>query len=161
MADERDQPDHAIEDDGEERAGRLARRFLEQEVALDDVAAGAAGQELIVKHPDQEQPRDARNAQMNLLHLEQDLPADAGREFDHEVGNERGNDPAVIGHAQRDRHLRALVRIVKNPEEHRDRDRDLEDSDEDFFHSPKRSFQMADGAADFLHRFARAHFPDK
>ena len=78
---------------------------------------------------------------MNLLNLEQDPPAHAGRQFDHEVTNERGDHPAVIGHPQRHRHLRALVRVVKNPEEHRDRDRDLEDSDEDFFHSPKRSFQ--------------------
>ena len=125
-ADQRDEPDHAIEDDGEKRAGGLARSFLEQEVTLDDVATGAAGQELVVKHPDQKKPGDARNAEVNFLHLEQDGPPNRGDEFHQAIGKNPRRDPAVVRHAQGHRHLRALLRIVENPDEDRDRDRDLD-----------------------------------
>ena len=53
-------PDHAIEQDREQRARFAVRRFLQKEVALNDVAAGSAGQKLVVKHPDKKQPADAR-----------------------------------------------------------------------------------------------------
>ena len=78
---------------------------------------------------------------MNVLHLEEDVPAHAGREFDQKVGENRRNDPTVVSAAERHAHLGPFVRIVKDPEEDRDRDRDLKESDEDFFHSPNRAFQ--------------------
>ena len=54
-----------------------------------------------------------------------------------------GDDPAIICSAKRLRHFGSLIRIVKNPDQHADGDGNLESRDQDFFHSPKRSFQIA------------------
>ena len=87
--DQRDEPNDAVKQHREQCAKFFRRRFLEQEVALDDVAAGAAGQELIVKHSNKKKAGYARHAEMDLLHLEQNLPANGGGNFDKDVRENR------------------------------------------------------------------------
>ena len=51
--DQRDKTDHPIEQDRQQRARFFARGLLPKQIGFHHVAAGAAGKELIVKHPDQ------------------------------------------------------------------------------------------------------------
>ena len=80
---------------------------------------------------------------MNLLDLQQNVPAKGGGDFHHHVCQNAHADPAILGVADRLSHLRAPVGIVINPVKHPDRDAKLEKCDQDFFHSPKRSFQIS------------------
>src|SRR4029453_13775620 len=50
----------AIKHDGEQCARLFVRSFLKQVIAFYDIAARAARQKLIVKHPDKEQARETR-----------------------------------------------------------------------------------------------------
>ena len=63
---------------------------------------------------------------MNVLDLKENVPAHRRGELHDEIGAECDDDPTVIRHPQRDRHLRAFFRIVKNPVEDGEGDRDLE-----------------------------------
>src|SRR5436309_15451725 len=51
--DQRVQSDETIEHDREQSARVVIGSFFEQEIALNNIAARAARQELVVKHPDQ------------------------------------------------------------------------------------------------------------
>src|SRR5207244_510964 len=66
--DQRDETNKAIEHDREQRA-RFSVRLLEYEITLDDVSTGAAREELIVKHADQEQPPQSGNGESDSLDL--------------------------------------------------------------------------------------------
>jgi len=50
--DERNETNHAIEHHGQKRAGLLFRSLFPEQVGLYDIAAGAAREELVVKHAD-------------------------------------------------------------------------------------------------------------
>src|SRR5262249_8669683 len=69
-ADDCDEPNDAVENDGQECAGGFSRRFFEQEIALHDIATGSARKKLIVKHSDQKKSGQTSSAEMNALHLE-------------------------------------------------------------------------------------------
>ena len=158
--DQRNKTDETVEHDREQGARFFVRGFLEQKIALNDIAAGATRQKLIVKHTDQKQPGESRKTQMNLLDLQQNVPAKSGRNFDHYVGQDADDNPAIMGVSDRLRHLGSPVGIVINPVEHRDGDGKLENRDQDFFHSPKRSFQIAP-TGEFHRMIYGAHLPDK
>ena len=140
--DQRDEPNDAVKQHREQCAKFFRRRFLEQEVRLDDVASSAAGQELIVKHSNKKKAGYARHAEIDLLHLEQNLPANSGRNFDKDVRENRRNDPRIVRRPQRFTHLGALHGIVKDPVENCNRNNELQQREQDFFHPPKRAFQV-------------------
>src|SRR6266571_7845521 len=79
---------------------------------------------------------------MNSLDLQQNVPAESGGNFHHNIRQNANYNPVILGVPDRLNHLRASVWIVINPVEHRDCDGELEQRDQDFFHSPKRSFQV-------------------
>ncbi len=95
------------------------------------------------KRPIINKTREPRNAQRDALHFQQDVPANGGGDLDEQIGEDAGPDPAVIRDAERVRHFRAFLRIVKDPVKDRGGDGELQDGEERFFHSPKRSFQTA------------------
>src|SRR5207247_683257 len=78
----------------------------------------------------------------NLLDLQQNVPAKASSDFNHNVCQYAHHDPAILGVPYGLNHLCTPGRIVINPVKHPNRDAKLEDSDQDFLHSPKRSFQV-------------------
>src|SRR6266481_8132216 len=78
---------------------------------------------------------------MNSLDFQQNVPAESGGNFHHNIRQNANYNPMILGVPDRLSHLRASVGIVINPVEHRDCDGELEQRDQDFFHSPKRSFQ--------------------
>ncbi len=58
--DDRDQPNDPVEHDGQQRAGDLARSFLDQEIRLYDIASRSAREKLIEEEADHKQdPRAA------------------------------------------------------------------------------------------------------
>ena len=58
--------------------------------------------------PIRNNPASAENSEVNALHLEQHVPADRGGDFDNDIGEDRGCNPAIVGAGQRFQHLRAL-----------------------------------------------------
>src|SRR5437764_15115321 len=74
--DQRNQANQSIEDNGEQGACFVIRSFLEQEIALNNIAACFAGAKLIVKHPDQKQAGEALDIESNLLNAKENLPTD-------------------------------------------------------------------------------------
>src|SRR6266699_863952 len=78
---------------------------------------------------------------MNSLDLQQNVPSESGGNFHHNIRQNANYNPVILGVPDRLSHLRASVGIVINPVEHRDCDGELEQRDQDFFHSPKLSFQ--------------------
>src|SRR6266487_1023971 len=70
------------------------------------------------------------------------MPAKSGGNFHDRVCQDPKGNPAILSVPDRLNHLRAPVGIVINPIKHRDGDAKLEKSDQDFFHSPKRSFHI-------------------
>src|SRR5260370_278734 len=121
--DQSDKSDQTIENHREQRARLVIRRFLEQEIALNNIAPRAAGQKLVVKHSDQKQPGQAREAEANLLHAKENLPADGRSDLDDQVGDDGGTNPPVIRFVESRRHLMTLLRIIKNPHKYPDLDR--------------------------------------
>ena len=81
MATKRDKTNETIKHDGEQCARFFVRRFLEQVIAFHDIAARASRKKLVVKHPDEEQTREARKTQMDLLDFQQNVPAKSGGDF--------------------------------------------------------------------------------
>src|SRR5947207_5802462 len=79
---------------------------------------------------------------MNLSKLQQNTPAKACSNFHNDVCEDSQSNPAILSISDRLDHLRAPVWIVINPVEHRSGDAKLEKRDQDFFHSPKRSFHI-------------------
>ena len=140
--DQRDESDQTIENDGEQGARFVVRRFFEQEIALNNIAAGAAGEKLIVKHPDQKQADETWDIESNLLHAKENLPTDSRSDLDNDIGDDGGCNPAIVGFLQSLAHFMALLWIMKNPDQERDRDRKLQCRDKNFLHPPKRSFQI-------------------
>ena len=118
-------------------------RFLEQQIALNNIAAGAAGQKLVVKHANQEQTREPGKIEPDLLNTEENLPSDRGRDFDHHIRENRSANPAIVRRSQRDFHLLALICVVKNVPKQQGCDRQLDEGNENFFHSPKCFFQTS------------------
>src|SRR5437870_13800276 len=102
-------------------------RLLEKEIALNNIAAGAAGQKLVVKHADQKEARKPGQVEADLLDAEQNLPPDRGRDFDHHISEYRSAYPAIIRGSQRDFHLLALIGVVKDVPKEQRRDRQLND----------------------------------
>src|SRR6266496_1045856 len=140
--DQGNKTNETIKHDGEQCACFFVRGFLEQIITFHDIAARASGKKLVVKHADKEQTREAWKAQMDLLDLQQNMPAKSGGNFhDHVCQDPQGN-PAILSVSDCLEHLRAPAGIVINPVKHRDGDTKLEKSDQDFFHSPKRSFHI-------------------
>src|SRR5215510_12850020 len=139
---QRNETDEPVKDDREQCARFFVRSLLEQGIAFHDVAARPSGEELVKKHADVEQTHEARKTQMNLLDLQQHVPAKSGSNFhDHVCQNPKG-DPSILSVSDRLNHLRASVGIVINPVEHRDGDAKLEKADQYLFHSPMRSFHI-------------------
>src|SRR4029077_12094621 len=87
--------------------------LFENEVAFNNIAAGAAGKKLIIEHADQEQAGNARQAQPDVLHTQKDLPANSCGNFDDDVSKNSHNNPAIISQSQGSGHLGALIGIVK------------------------------------------------
>src|SRR6267143_6236738 len=140
---QRDQSDQPIENHGQQRAGLVLGGFFEQQVALNNIAAGAPGQELVVKHANQKKTGETGQIEADLLDAEQNLPSYRGRNFDDQIRENRSADPSVIGGSQRDFHLLALIRIVKYVPKQCERDPELNKRDEDLFHAPKCCFQVS------------------
>jgi hypothetical protein len=80
--DQGDQSDHSIEQDCQQPARLFVGRLFPEEVGLDDVAAGSAGEKLVIKHPDDEKSSDAGIAEVDALDPEKDLPANDRGELD-------------------------------------------------------------------------------
>src|SRR5438876_1992732 len=141
--DECHQTDEPVEDHREQRARFFIRCLLEQEIALNNIAAGAAWQKLIVKHPDKKQSGDPRKTESDFLHAQQNLPAKGRKNFHQTVGQYPRANPSIVGGAQCLGHFGPLVGVVKYPNEHAHGDGDLKKGEKDLFHSPMRSFQIA------------------
>src|SRR5207249_9245307 len=69
------------------------------------------------------------------------VPTESSGNFHYDVCQDAEYNPVILGIPDRFSHLRASVGIVINPVKHRDCNGELEQRDQDFFHSPKRSFQ--------------------
>src|SRR4030095_5088350 len=67
---EGDGSDESIEHYRQQRARFFVRRFLQQIITFDDVAAGASGKKLVVKQPDEKQSGQSRNTEVNVLHFQ-------------------------------------------------------------------------------------------
>ena len=80
---ERHKTDKPIENYCQQRPGFLVRGFLQEIIAFHDVAAGAAGEKLVVKHADKKQAGETRQSEMNLLDLQQNMPAKSSGDFHH------------------------------------------------------------------------------
>ncbi len=63
--DQRDQANEAIEHHCQQRA-RFAISFFQQQITLNNIATGAAGQKLIVKHADQKQSCESRRTEIEF-----------------------------------------------------------------------------------------------
>src|SRR6266550_4594463 len=140
--DERYQTDKPVENHREQSARLFVPCFLEQKIALNNIAAGSAGQKLIIKHADKKQSGDPWETESDFLHAQQNLPTKRRKHFHQDVGQYSGAHPSIVGGAQCLRHFGALVGIVKYPNEHAHGDGDLKKSEKDLFHSPKCSFQI-------------------
>src|SRR5258707_1322421 len=79
---------------------------------------------------------------MNLLYLQQNVPPKRSGDFYHDVRQNAHDNPAILGIPDRLNHLCPPGGIVINPVKDPNRDSKLEERDQDFFHSPKRSFQI-------------------
>ena len=130
-----EQPEQAIHHDAE-RGGCLAAhgRFLEEVVALDDVAAGAAGNEEAEEKTDEHEPVQPPPRDVDALHAQEDLPADSGEDFKHAVRADTRGEPAPVGLLEFIQQRLALVRIVKDPPQQRGAQAELEQGEECFFH---------------------------
>src|ERR1700732_2400492 len=80
---------------------------------------------------------------MDVLHAQKNLPTRGRCDFHDQINDDADGDPSVIRGAQGDAHLRAFIWVMKNPIENGDGDGQLQESDEDLFHSPNCSFQIA------------------
>ncbi len=67
---QRDQSDQPIEHNCEQRAGLVLGGFFQQQVALNNIPTGAAGQKLIVKHADQKKTGEPGQIEADLLDAE-------------------------------------------------------------------------------------------
>src|SRR6266496_3074838 len=83
--DQSNEANETIKHDREQCACFFVRGFLEQIIAFYDITARASWEKLIVKHADQEQTREAGKAQMDLLDLQQNMPAKSGGNFHDRV----------------------------------------------------------------------------
>src|SRR5437879_7153395 len=84
--DESNQTDDRVEDYGEQSARFFIRRLFKQKIAFDNIAAGSAGQKLIVKHADKKQSGDAGKTEPDFLHAQQNLPAKRRKHFHQDIG---------------------------------------------------------------------------
>src|SRR5262249_17542269 len=80
---------------------------------------------------------------MDLLYLQQNVPAKRSGHFYDQICQNAHHNPAILSVADSLNHLRAPVGIVINPVKHPDCDAELENCDQDFFHSPKRSLHVS------------------
>src|SRR5215467_1253260 len=80
---------------------------------------------------------------MNLLDLQQHVPAKSSCNFHGHICQDPQGDPLILSVSDGLHHLRASVGIVINPVEHRDGDAKLEKADQYLFHSPTRSFHIS------------------
>src|SRR4026208_785596 len=87
-SDQRNKPNETIKHDGKQCPRFFIRRFLEQVITFYDIAAGASRKKLVVKHANKEQTREARKTQMDLLDLQQNVPAKSGGDFDHKLSQD-------------------------------------------------------------------------
>jgi len=101
---ESDQSDQAVEDNSEQTA-RFFVGFLQQQIALNDVAASATGKKLIVKHADQEQAGDSRQRKANILDAEKNLPPHGGGNFNDDIRENADSDPPIVGMLQGSPHF--------------------------------------------------------
>ncbi len=85
--------------------------------------------------------RDGRRS--NSLDLEQNVPTKRRRGFDHKIGKHAGDEPFKARVHNRLAHFREFLRIVIDPVKQADRDCELNDGEEDFFHEPKCFFHFA------------------
>src|SRR6266542_3288468 len=79
---------------------------------------------------------------MDLLDFQQNVPAKGCSNFHDHVCQDADRNPTILSVSDRLDHLCAPVGIVINPVKHRNGDAKLEKGDQDFFHSPKRSFHI-------------------
>ena len=63
---------------------------------------------------------------MDLLNLQQNVPAKSGSTFHDHVRQDAHGNPAILGVSDRFDHLRAFVGIVIDPVKNRDGDGELE-----------------------------------
>ena len=119
------------------------RGLFQQQIALNNIAAGPAGQKLIVEHSDQKKTNQPKKTEPNSLHPQQNLPSDCSGNFNSHVSEDSGEDPSKIRGLERLRHLGTLFMIVEDPDQQRDCDRQLNNGDENFLHPPKCSFHFA------------------
>src|SRR5262249_8997062 len=135
--------DKSIEHHSKQCARFFIRRFLQQIITLHDIASGAAGEKLVVKHSNEKQACEARQTQTNLLHLQQNVPAKGSGYFYDQVCQNAHDNPAILGVPDSLTHLRAPGGIVIDPVKYPDGNAELENCDQDFLHSPKRSLHVS------------------
>src|SRR5258708_39238991 len=97
---------------------------------------------MVVKQPDKKETGQARETEVDVLHLQQHVPAKRGCYLHHQIGEHGHQNPAILRIPKRLDHLGAPVWIVINPIQDADRDAKLENRGQKLFHSPKRSFQI-------------------
>src|SRR5258708_37136995 len=118
----------------------MVRGLFQQQIALNNIAAGPAGQKLIVEHSDQKQTNQPKKIKSNSLHPQQNLPSDASSNFNSNVSEDSGDDPSKIRGLERLGHFGTLLMIVEDSDQQRDCDRQLYNGDENFLLAPKCSF---------------------
>src|SRR5262249_37646342 len=89
-----DKTNETIKHNGEQCPRFFVGSFLEQVIAFHDVAARASGEKLVVKHADKEQTREARKTEVDLLDLQQDVPAKGCSNFHNHICQDAHRNPA-------------------------------------------------------------------
>ena len=74
---------------------------------------------------------------------EQNLPSKGRCHFDDKVGKNPSREPFKAGMSQRLAHLRQFFGVVINPKQQGNGDRELNDGQDNFLHSPNRFFQVS------------------
>src|SRR5437588_12785285 len=74
--DQRDQSDHAVEQNRQQCAGLVAGSLFPEQVGFDDITTGSAGKKLVIEHANEEAPGGTRGAQLDPRDVQADMPAD-------------------------------------------------------------------------------------
>ena len=134
--DEREQPQQPVHDDGQDRAGAALRRGLAQDViGLHGVAARRTEQKQVEERADHVEFRDAFERQENLLHAQQNPPADRGRDGRDRPGCQGRHQPDGVRLPHGVDHAGKRARLPENPPQREEGHGELERGDEDFLHA--------------------------
>src|ERR1700720_418189 len=98
----------------------MVRGLFQQQIALNNIATGPAGEKLIVEHSDQKKTNQPKKLESTTLHPQNTKPSDCRANSNSHVSEDSGEDPSKIRGLERFGHFGTLFVIVESRYQQRD-----------------------------------------